>query len=353
MDTVERLQIKHIYEKKIFFFIFKHKYRKRTFNNFLNIKKIKNYHVFDLSGTIKYYFFGKPLYFFANFFKNFFKNFVFISCDARPQLNFNAINLWFGGTSYKVPDKYKDYQNNCFVFENFSKPEINLLNLYPYKPTNSKSIHKPKIVFVGSFNIQEDNLINEIWDKEKENIFNNLIIIDENSFWEKYGLSKNKRLQYYYIQLKERLRLNIIIKIKEMFNKNLVIVGSKWQKYIPDATNDEYDFLKIKKLYAGNICLDFGSKWGSNIIYPRAVEIIENGGLLVQSIQINSSNEIYKSGVLNKFNSLGDLKNILHNLLNDNDHLNKQLLDQYSFFNDNEQNYLTFTKIYDIATQKK
>ena len=340
-------------KKKFFFFIFKHKFRKRTFNNFLNIRKIKNFYIFNFSGSLSYYLFGKPLYFFVKIFRNVFKNFIFISFDARPQLDFNAINLWFGGTSYKVPEKYKDYKNNCFVFENFSKPEKNLLNLYPYKPINVEYIHEPKIVFIGSFNIQEDNLIKEIWNKEKENIFNNLLIIDENSFWKKYALLENKRFQYYYIQLKERLRLNLIIKINEIFNKRVIIVGSKWQKYIPEAKSDEYDFSKIKKLYAGNICLDFGSKWGSNAIYPRAVEIIESGGLLVQSVQLNSPNENYKSGVFNNFNKLSDLQNILQNLLTDKNYLKGQLLNQHSFFNNSEQNYSTFSKIYDIATQKK
>ena len=77
---------------KFFFFIFKHSYRTRTFNNFLKIKRIKNYFIFNFSGFFKYYLIGFPLYFLTNMFRSFFKNFIFISCDAKPQLKFNGIN---------------------------------------------------------------------------------------------------------------------------------------------------------------------------------------------------------------------------------------------------------------------
>ncbi len=339
---------------KFFFFIFKYKYRKRTFNNFLKLRKIKNYYIFDLSGIVKYYIFGLPLYFVANIFKRIFKDCVFLSCDAKPQLRLNGINLFFGGTSYKVPDKYKHYKNNCFVFENFSKPEKNLLNLYPFQPLNIKNFKKPKIVFIGSFNFQEDKIVEEIWINEKENIYENLSTIDTISFWKKYDLDKNKRLQYYYIQLKERLRLNLILKVNKIFSKDFVLVGSKWQKYIPEAKNDEYNLLKIKELYQGNICLDLGSKWGSNIIYPRSVEIIENGGLLVQSYQENSLNDTnHASEVTNKFNSVDQLEKILKKFLTDQEFFKEKYIKQYNFFNDNEKNYSTFSKIYEIAKEEK
>ena len=339
---------------KFFFFIFKYNYRKRSFNNFLKIRKIKNYYIFNLSGIVRYYLFGLPLYLITNIFKGIFKNFIFISCDARPQLRFNSINLFFGGTSYKVPEYYKHYENNCFVFENFSKPEKNLLNLYPFKPIKIEIFAKPKIIFIGGFNLKEDEIVEEIWKNEKENIFENFNIIEKISFWEKYDLAKNKRLQYYYIQLKERLRLNLVLKINEIFRDDFTLIGSKWKKYIPTAKNDEFNILKIKELYKGNICLDFGSKWGSNIIYPRSVEIIENGGLLVQSQQQNSSkNTNHASEVINVFNNINQLQKLLQSFLTNQELLKEKFMKQYNFFNDDEKNYSTLSKMYEIAKKRK
>ena len=41
----------------------------------------------------------------------------------------------------------------------------------------------------------------------------------------------------------------------------------------------------VKDLYKGNICLDFGSAEGSSSLYSRSNQIIESGGLILQSKQ--------------------------------------------------------------------
>ena len=65
-------------------------------------------------------------------------------------------------------------------------------------------------------------------------------------------------------QLKVPTRqINIVIKIIQN-------VLTKWKEYNQSAEKDEFDLLKIGHLYNGNICLDLGSKWGSNIFYPRS-----------------------------------------------------------------------------------
>ena len=46
----------------------------------------------------------------------------------------------------------------------------------------------------------------------------------------------------------------------------------------------------VKKKYKGNICLDFGSTEGSSSLYSRSNSIIEAGGLILQSKQIDSDN---------------------------------------------------------------
>ena len=334
---------------KFFIFIFKYKFRKRTLNNLIHIKKLKNFYIIDLSGSIKYYLFGLPLIFLINRFKKKFRNFILISCDGVPQIKYNGINLWFGGTSYKVPSEFRNFKNNCHCFENFAKKEENLLDLFPYKPLNIKQPKPPKIIFIGGYNILENEIIDKIWNDEKDELFQKLSLIDEETFWKKYNLNNDDRLQFYYIQLKERLRFELIMNLKNIFTNNFLLVGSKWKKYISDAKEDEFELSKITNFYNGNICLDFGSKWGFNIFYPRSVEIIENGGLLIQSKQLNSSDDIYNLDILNYFDSFDELKKKLQNLLNDKELFNLKFKKQFHFFNNTSLNYNTFEKIYKIS----
>ena len=78
---------------------------------------------------------------------------------------------------------------------------------------------------MGSFNIIEDQLIDKIWDVEKDKILNDLTIIDKFEFWKKYNLDKDKRLQAHYIQLK-RVRFNLILNIKNLKDKFIVVEQS-------------------------------------------------------------------------------------------------------------------------------
>ena len=77
-----------------------------------------------------------------------------------------------------------------------------------------------------------------------------------------------------------------------LFEDDLIIVGSKWKSHIKSSLKSNYNARYLKSLYAGNICLDFGSKWGNNCLYPRSTSIIESGGLLLQSKQ-SDTEEIF------------------------------------------------------------
>ena len=51
-------------------------------------------------------------------------------------------------------------------------------------------------------------------------------------------------------------------------------------------------FLKktVSEIYKGNICVDLGSIAGSLSLYPRSIDIIESGGILLQSRQSDFQN---------------------------------------------------------------
>jgi len=336
---------------KFFFFVFKYNFRKNSFNNFLKINKIKNYRVFNLSGPFKYYLFGKWVIFLIQKFNNFFKNIVLISCDAQPLLIKNSINIWFGGTSHKIPYNFTELKNNCHVFDNFIKQENNLLRLFPHNVSSFFYREKPKVIFIGDFTNYNYSIIDKIWHKEKANIFKDFQIIDNKLFWEKHNLENHKKIQAYYIAIKDLLRFNLIVELSKLFEDNFIVVGNKWKPHIKSSLKSNYNASYINSLYKGNICLDFGSKWGNNCLYPRSINIIESGGLLLQSKQSDTKEIFIKHDNNTIFNNLDELSKKIKLLLNDNKEIKNLYDKQYNFFKNENLNYNTLKKFLLISKQ--
>ena len=334
---------------KFFFFVFKYNFRRTSFNNFIKIKNIKNFRVYDLSGPLKYYLFGKMIIFLIQKFHLFFKNCVLVSCDGEPILFKNSINLWFGGTSYKVPQKFKMLKNNSHVFENFKKKEQNLIKFYPHDMNKFHYRKEPKAIFIGDFTDCKYGIINKIWNLEKKNIFKNFKIIDKKFFWAKYNLDKNKKTQAYYIALKDLLRLNLIIELNKELKNDLIIVGNKWKPFIKSSLKSNYDPNYSKSLYNGNICLDFGTKWGNNCLYPRSLNIIESGGLLLQSLQSDTKKIFHKTHKDISYNSFNELLKKIKSILNNNLKIRNLYNNQYKNFNNEKLNFKTLQKIFIIS----
>jgi hypothetical protein len=47
--------------------------------------------------------------------------------------------------------------------------------------------------------------------------------------------------------------------------------------------------MRLKKIYNGNICIDTGSILGSVSLHPRSIQIIEGGGLIIQTKQYDAN----------------------------------------------------------------
>ena len=71
-------------KKYYFIFVFKQRLRKVAWNNFLKIKRIKNYRIIDLSGPVKFFVFSRLLIFINNLFYKKISNLILISCDGLP-----------------------------------------------------------------------------------------------------------------------------------------------------------------------------------------------------------------------------------------------------------------------------
>ena len=147
----------------------------------------------------------------------------------------------------------------------------------------------------------------------------NFSLIDNKIFWEKIYIKENNELEKYllYKKFKLLLRFEIIKNIKVMFDKNLHLIGDDWNQFSINSSPSNYNVKQIKKLYEGNICLDLGSMLGSVSLYSRSNQIIESGGLIIQSYQ-SDANEIWgdlKDKIL--FKNLSDLTSLINKLLSD------------------------------------
>ena len=65
------------------------------------------------------------------------------------------------------------------------------------------------------------------------------------------------------------------------------------KKYFADAYGSDFQYGYLKKLYDGNICLDFLAKDGDQLLYPRSIEILESGGTLFQ-VETNNSKKLFE-----------------------------------------------------------
>ena len=332
---------------KFIFFIFKYRFRRAALNNLLKKKKIKEFFLIDLTGPIKFHLVGIFLMF-LDYLNLISRRFILISCDAEPLIKNNGINIWFGGTSLKVPKKFQNLKNNCYVFENFYKKEKNLINFAPTL-TNKNNLNKNfKFVYISELKITNDKKIKEVWNKNKIRILKDFSIIEKKIFWKKNAFHNFNDIQKGYIEIRNFIRLEVIRNLNKILKKNLIVYGSSWKKYIADARESNYEHGFTKEIYKGNVCLDFGSKWASSTFYPRSIEIIENGGILLQLRQSDSEIMIGKFYKHITYNSVSELTNLLKKIHNINSDFFTKII------NSNEKkfqkiNEKTLKKIYGIT----
>ena len=336
-------------KKYYFFFIFKFRFRRAAFNNFLKLKKIKNYKIIDLSGPFKYYLLSKILIMIVQIFPKKFDNFILISCDGLPFIKINSVNIWFGGTSLKIPKEFNKYSNNLPMIKNFIVKEKNFISLYPCNLKKINFKKKFKIIYVGALKLQTSNITLKIWKKNNNAILNNLSLIDNKKFWAKNKLLQSDNIHKIYLEIKNLIRLNVIKEINKKFRDDLIVVGTDWKKHINNSVPSNYDTNYVRSLYDGNICLDFGSRWGDNSLYPRNIEIIEAGGLLLQSLTPDSTTAYGNLTNSVTFNSVNEL---VKKIINYKKNYNLLVFDYKKFsslFSNSSKNYKTLTIIKNIS----
>ena len=319
--------------KKFIFLIFKRRYRRIAMNNFLYSKQIGSYRIVNLSGPFLW-FIGYLIYKL-----NISKNFKFVSCDANPFLENiqNSINIWFGGTNYKIEDKYQSHKNNCVVTASIFTERKRYLQFYPCNLIKKVSFNNPKIAVVMKVSHTSSEEVKLIWEKKKKLLTENLALVDNEKFWN-FLKGDNKRKQGIYIGVKNLMRIHLIKKIKEKFKDKCIIVGTEWKDIFEDSLESNFDINFIKKIYRGTICVDLLPKDGDEVLNTRSIGIIENGGILIQARNFNSNTFFPELSDLITFNSEKELLDLLEKLFSkDLGNLYQKFLDKFQEKNLNEK----------------
>lgn len=328
---------------KFLFLAFRSRFRNNALNNLRKSQKIKNIIILNFSGPILIW----VALFFYKLFK--FPSFLFLSCDGNPLLknSINSLNLWMGGTIYKIPEEFRN-DNSYVVMESIFSVTNRKVQFYPCQIKKNLISNNFKFVYISNCVHIEEIFSLKLWNAEKKNILNNFSIIDSNNFWKPYlnKIGDSIKLQGSYKNLKNLLRQEIILEFYKNFSKKTIIVGSSWKNLISSAVNDLNKREDINNLYTGNVCIDLGSKHGHLSLYPRSIHIIESGGLLFQSIQKDS----YKmfNNLINdiSYNSLEEMLLKADIFLKNPQKLNYYLDNLYNKFSNQNYNYQTLNNLF-------
>ena len=281
-------------------------------NNFLKSRTYGKYFILNLGGPFRY-FIAKLL--------TFLRIGRAISCDGKPLITEKSrgINFWMRGTTLHIPKDLKKLNNNFVTIDNPFVKDKKIFQIYPISIKRTQIRKDCKIIYISKIIIEANAEEKRIWEKYKVQIMEDFSLIDSKKFWEKIYIKENNELEKYllYKKFKLLLRFEIIKNIKVMFDKNLHLIGDDWNLFSINSSPSNYNVKQIKKLYEGNICLDLGSMLGSVSLYSRSNQIIESGGLIIQSYQ-SDANEIWgdlKDKIL--FNNLSDLTSLINKLLSD------------------------------------
>jgi len=297
---------------RLIFFSFKHRYRQKELNNFLKSRTYGKYFILNLGGPFRY-FIAKLL--------TFLRIGRTISCDGKPLITEKSrgINFWMRGTTLHIPKDLKKLNNNFVTIDNPFVKNKKIFQIYPISIKRTQIRNDCKIIYISKIIIEANAEEKRIWEKYKVQIMEDFSLIDSKKFWEKIYIKENNELKKYllYKKFKLLLRFEIIKNIKIMFDKNLHLIGDDWNLLSINSSPSNYSVKQIKKLYEGNICLDLGSMLGSVSLYSRSNQIIESGGLIIQSYQ-RDADEIWgdlKDKLL--FKNLSDLTSLINKLLAD------------------------------------
>ena len=294
----------------LIYFAFKYRYRFKDLNNFLNSRIYGKYLLINLGGPFKYYL-SKILILL--------KIGRAISCDGHPLIKnkTQGYNFFIRGSDLNIPSNLLNLNNNIVAIKHPLLKNNKIFQIYPINIKKNKMNEDIKIIFMSSIKLETNEEESSFWKAHKEKILNNFAILDDKHFWQNNLPNKSLlEINRFYRITKTLLRFEIVTYLKKIYDKKFILIGDDWKKYSFDSLKSNYDSKKNKKIYKGNICLDTGSLEGSSSLYPRANQIIESGGLIVQNYALDASEhwKDLKQDLL--FKNFDELRNIIDKLIN-------------------------------------
>ena len=144
---------------RLIFFSFKHRYRLKELNNFLNSRIYGKYFVLNLGGPLKH-FIAKLL--------TFLKMGRAISCDGNPLIDNISKGIYFWSrTTLYIPNNQKNLNNNFIAIKNNLLQKNKHFQIYPINIIRTKIQNSPKIIFISRININTTLEEKDIWEQNK------------------------------------------------------------------------------------------------------------------------------------------------------------------------------------------
>ena len=324
---------------KFIFFAFRHRYRFKDLNNFLHSGIYGKYFLLNLGGPFKYllakiliiFRVGSP-----------------ISLDGKPLLKeeTSGINFFIRGTILNIPTNVMYLRNNVVSIKHPLTDNKNIFQVYPVDIKKTRIKKNLKIIYMSSINIETNEEEQKLWEITKKSILSDFTLIDSVGFWNQYFPNFDAKItNQYYRKLKLLLRYEIVLHLKKKFKEKFMLIGSDWSKLSIQQIESNYSIKKNKEIYRGNICIDLGCIEGSSSLYSRANQIIESGGLIIQTNQLDYDEKWNNLSKKILFKNFHDLDLIIQKILSDDCYANKLL-------NEIGQNFLNVKKLTENSLDK-
>ena len=178
---------------KLIFFSFKHRFRYKDLNNFLNSRTYGKYFILNLGGPFKH--FIAKILMFLRIGKS-------ISCDGRPVINDKStgINLWLRGTTLIIPKTLRNLNNNYVAIDHPFVKDQKIFQIYPINIKKTPIKKNLKIIYMSGINTKTNLEEQDIWKKYGFQIVDDFTLIDNNKFWEKITPNVNEEKKNYSVQ---------------------------------------------------------------------------------------------------------------------------------------------------------
>jgi len=284
-----------------YIFLDKYGYRtKNNYNNLTKLKKIKNVNLFFISGRSLVII--EPILYLISKYK---KNVLLIYTDDQFYHRILVNRIWWNNPS-EVPDKL-DKCNNLFLLDFLSNKYFKRIQSFPLFIAKSKPTRK--IIYISEWKDNQGECIEKLWSTNKNNILKKFY---DPGFHIYQNLSDDKLFSI-FAGLSNKVRGYYCKNLLKDFPNEFMLLGKDWGNISKSGKNFmNYNPESRRERYKGAICVDFLSKSGISVLYQRTLEIIESGGLLIQSYGYDSE-QIYGQELCQKicFRSYEELRALI------------------------------------------